>query len=246
MTTVIANASTDTRLASILADGADGAAFPPNPVAAALDALEASAVAMGVALGAAESASAMAAKDWGCNYLNLVKVHGHDGDDLAQRTRAALGWADLKGEAGSVIKRRFNTWRSNVGVLSGRWSEVGEDDRTALLGGTRSFITVYKALIDADKVAKAKKAADEAAAAMAAKSAADDANKSADEGGSAPGPVTATDTGPDFFALLAAARAMIDPATLSNAMVEAANALIDDINAAVALIEADEPVAVNG
>lgn len=158
---------TDNRLASILADGADGAAITSDPVAASLATMEAAAVAMGVALAGAESAAAMAAKDWGCQYLNLVKVHGHDGDTLAERTRAALGWKDLKGEAGSVIKRRFNTWRSNVGVLSGRWAEVSDDMRTELLGGTRSFITVYKSLIEADKAAAAKKKAEEAAKAKA-------------------------------------------------------------------------------
>jgi hypothetical protein len=163
---------TDTRLASILADGADGAAITSDPVAASLATMEAAAVAMGVALAGAESAAAMAAKDWGCQYLNLVKVHGHDGDTLAERTRAALGWKDLKGEAGSVIKRRFNTWRSNVGVLSGRWGEVSADMQTELLGGTRSFITVYKSLIEADKAAAAKKKAEEAAKAKAEETAA--------------------------------------------------------------------------
>lgn len=161
----------DTRLAAILSDNAPGAALASDPMNKCLDALETAAVAMGMALASAESASAMAAKDWGCNFLNLVKVHGLDGDDIANRSRAALGWKDLKGEAGSVIKRRFNTWRSNVGVLSGRWSEVEADVQTELLAGQRSFITVYKALIEKDKAEAAKKKADALAKEKAAETA---------------------------------------------------------------------------
>lgn len=168
MTNAIVN---DNRLAAILSDNAPGAALATTAVTICLDALEASAVAMGMALGAAESAAAMAAKDWGCNYLNLVKVHGIDGDSLAERTRAALGWKELKGEAGSVIKRRFNTWRSNVGILSGRWGEVDADTQTELLAGQRSFITVYKSLIEKDKAEAAKKKADELAKEKAAETA---------------------------------------------------------------------------
>ncbi len=220
--------ATDT-LAAILSDNAPAAAIVNVDENNRLVAMEASALAMGTALAGAESAAAMAAKDWGCQYLNLVKVHGYDGDNLAERTRAALGWKDLKGEAGSVVKRRFNTWRSNVGVLSGRWSEVTEDDKTALLGGTRSFITVYKTLIEADEAAKKAKEAADAAAAMAAATAKVDAVVTPEA------PVTPTEEAP--VATLADMLAYVR-AAIANATDDELTDAYDDVAATLAAYDA--------
>jgi len=163
--TDIANASL-AALATSLNDGAS-ATFTPADTVAVLEAMEAAASDMGKAIGVAENAVADSAKAWGCNFLNLAKVHGIDGDSLAERCRTRLGWKDLKGEAGTKVKQRFNTWRSNIGVLSGRWDEVDATAKAELLGGTRSFITVYKSLIEGDKAAKKAKEAEAAAAAKA-------------------------------------------------------------------------------
>jgi hypothetical protein len=171
MTTINPNNSNAT-LAAILSDNADGAVITPDAIKSALVAMETAARDMGVTIGAAENNIAASAKVWGCNYLNLVKVHNHNGDDLAEASRAALGWSLLDGDAGKKVKQRFNTWRSNVGVVAGRWSQIETATQTALLGGTTSFITVYKTLIEADAKAKKEKADAEKAAEKAAETAA--------------------------------------------------------------------------
>ena len=173
-------------LATALNDGVPATLTPADTVAR-LTAMELAATDMGKAIGVAESAIGESAKAWGCNFLNLVKLHGIDGDTLAERCRTSLGWADLRGDAGSKVKTRFNTWRSNIGKVSGAFDTLDETVRNELLGGTRSFITVYKAIIDGERDAKrkadAEKAAAEKALADVAAAAANDA---------APAPVTAT------------------------------------------------------
>jgi len=159
-------------LATVLNDGA-AAVLTPTDTVTLLTAMEANATDMGKAIGVAENAIGESAKAWGCNFLNLVKLHGIDGDTLAERCRTALGWADLRGDAGSKVKTRFNTWRSNIGKVSGAFDTLEEATRNELLGGTRSFITVYKQIIDDEK--KAKREAD-AAKAAAERALADAAN----------------------------------------------------------------------
>lgn len=140
------------------------ATFTPTETVDRIAALEASASDMAKAIGTAESAIGESAKAWGCNFLNLAKLHGLDGDTLAERCRTRLGWADLRGDAGSKVKTRFNTWRSNIGKVSGVFDTLDETVRNELLGGTRSFITVYKDILAAEKDAKRKADAEKAAA----------------------------------------------------------------------------------
>ncbi len=150
-------------LATALNNGVP-ATFTPTETVDRLSALEASASDMAKAIGVAENAIGESAKAWGCNFLNLAKLHGLDGDTLAERCRTALGWADLRGDAGSKVKTRFNTWRSNIGKVSGVFDTLDETVRNELLGGTRSFITVYKDILTAEKEAKRKADAEKAAA----------------------------------------------------------------------------------
>lgn len=172
-----ANETAIASLATVLNDGVP-ASFTPQETVDRLAAMEAAAENMGVVTGKAESDIAESAKQWGCNFLNLVKRHNIDGDNLAERCRTRLGWKDLKGEAGSKVKTRFNTWRSNIGKVSGMWDTLDETVQNELLGGTRSFITVYKSIIEAER--REKREAD-AKAAAEAKALADMANQSESE-----------------------------------------------------------------
>ena len=214
------------------------ATFTPEDTLNRLTAMEDAAAVMGVTIGKAESEIAESAKSWGCNFLNLVKRHGIDGDNLAERCRTRLGWKDLTGEAGSKVKTRFNTWRSNIGKVSGMWDTLDETVQNELLGGTRSFITVYKSIIEAERKAKreeeARKAAEAKALADAAAQGATDTETQSE---------TETPQEDDFFSLIAKLRGMIDPATWTPAHVAAINALVDDADAATAMIEGETSIA---
>lgn len=185
-------------------------------------AMEIAAVQMAETIGKAESAVAESAKTWGANFLYLVKVKGYDGDDLAEKTRAAMGWPNLTGDAGRKIKTRFNTWRSNIGKVSGKWSALDETVRNELLAGVRSFNTVYADIQKAEK--------EEERAAKAAKAAADKAAAETE---------TETETPATPASLLAVAIGAIETAHLALAdMSDADFANKDFIDAFNALVEA--------
>ncbi len=107
------------------------------------------------------------AKDWGCNVLNLVRVHGGNMDVIVENTKKAAGWPGLKGPAGNKVKQALSKWFSDIRTCNGRWDDLPEEVRTALLGGTRSFLSVIEAMRKADREAAKKSEASEAAAANA-------------------------------------------------------------------------------
>ena len=92
-------------------------------------------------------------------------VHGGDLDVIIETTKKAAGWPGLKGQAGTRAKSFFNRWFSDIRTCKGRWPELPEEARLALLGGTRSFLSVIEGLRKADReAAKASEASESAAA----------------------------------------------------------------------------------
>lgn len=158
----------DTRLTAIaLADGNPTATISPADAVQLAADMQASALAIADAILTAEGAVETSSKAWGCNYFNLVKIHGLDGDTLAEQSRKAMGWKNLVGSGGSKVKTRFNTLRSRCGMVAGRWDELSDDQRNELLGGIKSVNTVYDELAKADKAAKKAEEAEAAAKAKA-------------------------------------------------------------------------------
>jgi hypothetical protein len=173
------------------------------------------------------------AKAWGANVFTLA----YPADDakpvtldaLIGDSKVAASWGTLATtDAGKKAKSRMEVYFSNARLVAESFDSLSDDDKRDIRAGISSIH--YRAGLIRKAASEAKKAARKEADRVEAEAAAT---------APAPTPTVVADTGPDFFALIAMARAMIDPATWTPAHVEAINALVEDADAATGMIEGE-------
>lgn len=175
------------------------------------------------------------AKAWGQSLFRAVYVDKAASlDALIGDSKVAAGWNILtSSDAGRKAKARLEVYFSNARLVAERW-DANADKQADVLAGLSSIHYLAGQYRKAD--ADAKKAASKAAALAKAEQDAADAKAAAGDSASDVATPEAP-AAPDFFALLAAARALIDPATWSAAHVDAINALCADADACSQMVE---------